>query len=422
MAKKPKNKRWQNFEWGEEPNYGELGPEDNVTANEFAHLRREEMQGGTTLANSLAGQQRAYDAYASMAVGNGPSVAETQQQAGLSRAIASQQGMAAQASGGNLAGQMRQAQAAGAGMQMQGIQDAAMLRAQEQQQAMAGMAGTANAMGSQGLQQQLGYAGLGQDARQSQLDAQMQWQQLQLEAQKFRHERASNWANFGVEGAGKVIGSILGAVVSDERAKDEIEPTNLSASYAVGTLKPKEFSYKPGYGPYGRKIGFSAQDVQASPLGQQLVIDTPQGKMIDTQNAAMVGLAATAEQEQRLRALEAKSGMPQTVQPTQGLAQYANIPRTAPREIVVVPVGADGIDHAAEAADVAPFLRRRERDERPRGLTQIAKSDAKKEKKGDSGGTGLLSSLFGGGSGGGSGGEGGYQGAKFGGFTGFGGG
>jgi hypothetical protein len=295
--------------WKRAPKYGELGPADDVTANEWSRLAKQGRVGEDNLAAAMGAQNDAMGMYKNMAEGNGPSVAEAQQQQGLTQAIAAQQAAAAQAGGGNLQGQMRQGGAVGSAMQMEGINSAAQLRAQEQQAAMAGYAGMGNQMAGQGMEQMMGYEQLGQNAKQAQMQSELDHRALQLQAQKQRFERNFGWTQWGVNKGQEIVESIAQMIgASDERSKDNIEPSNMSASYAVGTLEPKKFEYKEGYGPHGQKIGFSAQDIANSPLGSQLVREVPGQKGllgIDMGNAAMVGLAASAEQEQRLRRLEA---------------------------------------------------------------------------------------------------------------------
>ena len=99
------------------------------------------------------------------------------------------------------------------------------------------------------------------------------------------------------------------AQLSDERAKTDIMPTLGSVSRAVGEATPVAYSYQPGLGPQGRQVGFTAQDLEQTPLGPQLVIDTPDGKFVNTGNAAMASLAGVAELRQELDQLRAANGL-----------------------------------------------------------------------------------------------------------------
>ncbi len=84
---------------------------------------------------------------------------------------------------------------------------------------------------------------------------------------------------------------------SDVRAKSNID-TMLSA------VRPVAFDYKdPQRDGAGRHVGVLAQDLERGGLGN-MVVDTPQGKMVDTKQASMAGLAGLADHNERIRALE----------------------------------------------------------------------------------------------------------------------
>lgn len=50
-------------------------------------------------------------------------------------------------------------------------------------------------------------------------------------------------------------------------------------------------------------VGPMAQDLERGPLGDTLVKDTPQGKMVDTGRLTMVNSSAIAEMQRQLEAL-----------------------------------------------------------------------------------------------------------------------
>lgn len=132
-------------------------------------------QGSSALGNARGMQGDTFGMYRDMAQGGGPSLAQAQLGQQNAQNVATQQAMAAQGSGGNLAAMQRGAAGVGAAGAMAGQQQLAQLRAQEQQAAMAGMAGMSNTMAGQGLQQQgMGLGLLGQ-AHGQQLGANTQW-------------------------------------------------------------------------------------------------------------------------------------------------------------------------------------------------------------------------------------------------------
>lgn len=111
-----------------------------------------------------ANQNQALNQYQQMAAGGGPSAAQAQLNAGLQQSMAAQQALA---SGGrygqNAALRQRQAVQAGAGLQSQAANQAAQLRAQEQQAGIAGSASLSSQMANQQLQAALGQGQLSQE-------------------------------------------------------------------------------------------------------------------------------------------------------------------------------------------------------------------------------------------------------------------
>lgn len=446
-------------------------------------LKGGEAYGQANFGAALAGQNRALAGYEAMAAGQGPSLATEMMRKQTAQNIAAQQSMQAQAGG---AGAFRGAQLAGSAQQVAGAQSIAEIRAQEQQAAMAGAAGLSSQMAGQGLQQQLGYGGMLNQAQIAQMQAgadfQLQQRALQEAERSGRAQRRMGWANFGVSTTGKAVeavssavsagsdermktniqpagagpdvapkeappwatamagagqsvasgpsagmanpmrtsgqydaswlegvndrvgseidrmqaeydasnpfgvpsgskpmestsvrtgqsmgraggggggsggdmmGSIMGmvgggkgggggmmkgagAAMSDERAKQSVQPSTSPVSDLAASLQPVAFDYQPGAGPPGRRVGVLAQDLERTPAGAALVTDTPQGKMVDTDQAALAGLAVSADQEQRLRKLEQSQATPVAAQRFFGpesaqLREPVYDPREAPR-------------------------------------------------------------------------------------------
>lgn len=275
-------------------------------------------------ANAVDAQQAAFEEYLKAARGQAPSAAQMQQQAGLEQAQRAAMDMAGRTRGGNLGGAYTAALSAQSGAMAQANQAAAALRAAEMEQARAGLAG----LGGQMAAQQFGYEQLannttlglrGQDLNYNLGNAQLQ-QQQELADRQFMMQLI----NQGVSALGSVAGGIAG--MSDERAKiglrmagggavgalrgwagQEPLPPRSEASEAVGEVMPAMWdSYKPGLGPPGERLGVSAQQLEGTRLGG-LVFTGPDGlKRVDGVGAGMAGLAASAEQEHRIRALEAQ--------------------------------------------------------------------------------------------------------------------
>lgn len=267
---------------------------------------RDRFQGGiggfaSQYGQSFGAQNQGLGYYQDMIEGRGPSVAEQQLRAGMDNAVRSQVGMAAQSRGGNLASMERMASAAGGAAMANTNQQAAALRAQEQQAAMAGFSGLASQMAGQSLQGQLGYEGLLQGANMAQLDAKMLQQQLNEQAKQGRFNRITEGINTG----GRFLGSIMGGMMmSDRNVKTDIKDGGKDVRDALSKLRPYSYKYKSGYGDPGEHIGIMAQDLEQSRAGKTVVKQTAKGKAVSIGGLAAMALAASADQERRLQALE----------------------------------------------------------------------------------------------------------------------
>ena len=291
-------------------------------------------------------QQGLFDQYGRMAAGQGPSLAQDQLQRGLGegRAMATQAALSAR--GGNSAGGQFAAAGVAANMGGQAAMNAAALRQQEQMMAMGAQGQLAGQMAGQSLQGQLGMEQLYQGALGQQLDANMAAKQQRLDERSAQIERAkatksmfipdlssdenlkqdiigtdnatqqAQQGKTGAQTASGILGALGGTLgkvaplvaLSDENSKKHIAPGNLQASQAVGDMGSYEFEYKAGYGqPAGRRFGVMAQEMER--VYPQAVIDTPQGKGIDVAQGLGLNLAATSEQERRLRMLEQQMGV-----------------------------------------------------------------------------------------------------------------
>ncbi len=268
-------------------------------------LRQGESAGAGIAAGGLAGMNRAMAGYQGMADGSGPSLAQTMMARQTANNIAAQQSMAAQGGGPNA---YRNAAIAGQAQMAAGAQSLAEVRAQEQMGALQGMAGIGGEMAGLGVQQQLGYGQMLNQAQISQMQAAadfaMQQRQMQEDERNGRFARRSGWANFGVEAGGKGIGAILSAI-SDERRKHDIVDADEKASELAHSLASIEYEYNDDVGIKGRRLGIKAQDLEKTPSGRVLVIDTPNGKEVDVAQSTMAALAIGASHERRMRKLEA---------------------------------------------------------------------------------------------------------------------
>lgn len=99
---------------------------------------------------------------------------------------------------------------------------------------------------------------------------------------------------------GNIIGAVGGiaSLFSDENLKEDIEPDPLTE----GLEKIKGYSYKYKGLPR-EEAGVMAQDLEETNMAPA-VMDTPEGKMIDTRRLTTMNTAALADQEGRLKAIE----------------------------------------------------------------------------------------------------------------------
>lgn len=270
-------------------------------------LRQGEAGGAATFGKGLAGMDRAMAGYEGMANGTGPSLAQTMLARQTANNVAAQQSMAAQ--GGGPAA-YRNARIAGNAQAAAGAQALAEVRSQEQMGALQGMAGISGDMAGMGMQTQLGYGQMLNQAQISQMQAAADYSLRQRELQdaerNSRFERRRGWANFGVEAGGKGIGAILSAI-SDERRKHDIVEGDDKASDLAHSLASIEYEYNDDVGIKGRRLGIKAQDLEKTPSGKVLVIEGPKGKEVDVAQATMAALAIGAAHERRMRRLEASA-------------------------------------------------------------------------------------------------------------------
>lgn len=95
------------------------------------------------------------------------------------------------------------------------------------------------------------------------------------------------------------------ALFSDERLKTDIHGGDQQADRLASSLKPRSFSYRDRNMGAGKQFGIMAQDAEkGGEMGQSIVQDTPQGKVIDTGKASTAALAMIGRLAERLKKLE----------------------------------------------------------------------------------------------------------------------
>lgn len=108
-----------------------------------------------------------------------------------------------------------------------------------------------------------------------------------------------------------VMGGIAQSLLSDERAKGGMGPTDGALSEFLGDIEPTQFRYKEPFASQygaGKRTGVIAQDVAKSDLGDDMVLRDPQSGMLmlDTspQKFNPLVLASLAHLEHRLAKVE----------------------------------------------------------------------------------------------------------------------
>lgn len=114
----------------------------------------------------------------------------------------------------------------------------------------------------------------------------------------------------GSEGASGIM-SMIGKFLSDKDNKKEISPESKKVKDFLDALKAYTYEYKDSVkdsplAGEGRYTGVMAQDLEKSELGSHMVEDTEQGKVVDFAKGFGTILAAQANLNKRLKALEDK--------------------------------------------------------------------------------------------------------------------
>lgn len=95
------------------------------------------------------------------------------------------------------------------------------------------------------------------------------------------------------------IGGAVGGIFSDEDLKENIDDGDEPAEQMMDKLEPKKFSYKEDPDKK-EQLGVLAQDMEKSPMGKAVVIETPKGKALDIGKTLSAVLAAQSVLHKRL--------------------------------------------------------------------------------------------------------------------------
>lgn len=271
---------------GQQQGAGELAAQRQIQQALAAQQSQARMARGSNAALAYRNAANQSAALGSTGAGMGQQAAIQDQQnahAALTGALGQGRGMDV-----NVAGQ-------NAGFQQQaGLQNASF-----QQQT-----GLANA----GFQQGANQANAGFQQQGQQLNSQNYLQLLQqlgnMDANQLQAQNAAG-QNKGMAGPLLSAGGQIGAAVaSDERLKTDVTSADLEIDDMLDQLSPKAGRYKDEKYGKGEWNWVMAQDMERSSAGKRVVVDTPDGKMLDVNKALSTALASTARLNARLRELE----------------------------------------------------------------------------------------------------------------------
>lgn len=115
----------------------------------------------------------------------------------------------------------------------------------------------------------------------------------------------------GMDDSGKQVMSMAGSagmMMSDERLKKDIKSASGQIRQLLDKLDAYQYEYKDNKGlPEGEQIGIMAQDLEkAGPIGEAMVKETPEGKMVDYSQSMGTVFAALAALNKRLNDIEGK--------------------------------------------------------------------------------------------------------------------
>lgn len=172
----------------------------------------------------------------------------------------------------------------------------------------------------------LGYEGMANTSDAAQMQQMLGNEQFSLNQSQTNYNNAMKGINMGVGGFTAGVGGAADAwgsgkgndpnSYSDERVKANTQRAHNSGSLmgpfldtlaeSRATYRYKDPSYEPRSVPTGgRYAGVMAQDLERIPeLGRQLVLDTPNGKQVDSKTALSALMAGVGDLHDRVRQLE----------------------------------------------------------------------------------------------------------------------
>ena len=126
-------------------------------------------------------------------------------------------------------------------------------------------------------------------------------QQLQFAANLNKQQQTKDLMQQGANAA---------MMMSDKNVKEDIKKASPKDIEDFATkLKASKFKYKQPNGESyqdGEVDGIMAQDLEKSKIGKKMIVDSPEGKMVDLKKAVPATMAAVSEIMKRIKKLESK--------------------------------------------------------------------------------------------------------------------
>ncbi len=273
---------------------------------------------GTNQDQARNGQMALVQQLQDQAAGKGPSLAQMQFQKAsdqnMSQAMALGQSQRGAGQGGMLKGIQTQQANIGQGM----ANDAGMMRLQEQMAAQNQLGQNLGQVRSQDLgvdqmsqqNNQFNAGAMNQNNQfgQSQANtmsnsnadrnnqANIAQGNIDIELEKLRQQNAKDSSPMGM------IGGMLGGMsMSDERVKEDISDGDDELYSFLDSLGAHDYKYKDEKHGKGRRISPMAQELESTPLGEEFVFETEDGKAVDYGKGLGTMLASQAALHKRLK-------------------------------------------------------------------------------------------------------------------------
>jgi hypothetical protein len=98
--------------------------------------------------------------------------------------------------------------------------------------------------------------------------------------------------------------TVGGGLFSDKKLKKNIKDADDDIKEYLDKTEAKSFDYKDEDKGEGKHFGLMAQDIEKSPAGKVMVIESPEGKQIDPKKALMMVMAVSSHLNKRLNKVE----------------------------------------------------------------------------------------------------------------------